>query len=103
MEDASDLSSDACSMWVQVPLAAFTFTLWEGGSYEKMQEGSYIKYCKKCKSNFSYTKEDVVWDENSSYGSTKLVKCSKCGKYLILKEYMDKFDNINDQRFYSYN
>lgn len=43
------------------------------------------KVCPKCKKVFTYTDEETYWDENSSYGSTKLVKCSLCGNPIVLK------------------
>lgn len=70
---------------------------------ELIRSSKYNKKCKKCESDFSYTSDDVFWDEKGTWYSTKLVKCTECGCINVVKYYDDYgFDVNNDSRFYDY-
>ena len=57
--------------------------------------------CKKCKTIFSYSPEDVWWDEHGTGYSTKLIKCPECGCVNVLSHKEDYgFDVNNDRRFF---
>ena len=59
--------------------------------------------CKSCKTNFSFTSDECWWDEKGFGYSTKLVKCSKCGRINVVKHEVDySMDVNNDERFYDY-
>ena len=59
------------------------------------------KECKKCKTIFSYSPEDVWWDENGTGYSTKLTKCPECGCINIIQYNEDYgLDVNNDRRFF---
>ena len=61
------------------------------------------KQCKKCKSNFSFTSDDVFWDDHGTGYSTKLVRCTNCECINVLKHYLDYgMDVNNDKRFFDY-
>lgn len=60
------------------------------------------KKCFNCGGSFCYKKTDIIWDE-SWHGSTKLIKCPECGKYIVLKYIQDlSLDLNNDDRYYEY-
>lgn len=61
------------------------------------------KQCKKCKSKFYYTVDDLYWDEHGYGYSTRLVKCTNCGCANVSKYKEDYSLNVNDDlRFYEY-
>lgn len=61
-----------------------------------------LTMCPKCEEVFGYNNKDGVWDENSSYGSTKYVICPSCGAAVVVKVIEDSYDNNNDIRFVTY-
>lgn len=46
--------------------------------------------CNSCESVFVYSQDNTWFDENGYSYSTKLTKCPKCGKIVILK-YIEDF------------
>lgn len=59
--------------------------------------------CKKCKTIFSYTPDQIRWDEHGYGYSTKLVACPECGCMNVIKYEVDSgMDINNDERFYKY-
>lgn len=59
--------------------------------------------CVKCKEDFVFDPEDIFFDERGTGYSTKLVKCPYCGSINIIKYYVDKsLDVNNDARYYNY-
>lgn len=61
------------------------------------------KQCNKCKSSFSFTSNDVFWDDHGTGYSTKLCKCTKCGCVNVVEYSLDYGMDVNrDKRFYKY-
>ena len=58
------------------------------------------KKCIKCNERFTYTQEDIWWNEGGS-SSTKLVRCP-CGCVQAIK-YGELHDVNKDTRYYEYN
>jgi hypothetical protein len=59
------------------------------------------KECKKCKTIFSYSPEDIWWDESGTGYSTKLCKCPECGCINVIQYNEDRsLDINNDRRFF---
>ena len=59
------------------------------------------KECKKCKTLFSYSPEDVWWDDHGTGYSTKLVRCSECGCINVIQHNEDYGLDVNsDKRFF---
>ena len=66
------------------------------------QSNQNCKKCTKCKEEFIYMPNEIIWDE-SGYGySTKLVYCPYCKQLNVIKYIEDyKFTMINkDKRYY---
>lgn len=59
------------------------------------------KECKKCDVIFTYTSDEVWWDEKGYGYSTKLVKCPYCGCINVIQYNEDYGNDVNnDERFY---
>lgn len=58
--------------------------------------------CNKCGMEFSYTTEEVSWNETGYGYSVKMVKCPSCGYMNV--EYIEdtSLDVNNDNRYYEY-